>query len=151
MTQTLYVSLHSHDGGDFHVASGQLQAVMACYLIPYGLSQFVYGPLSDRIGRRPVLIIGMMIFLVGTLTIQLIPSFTALLAGSLIQGWAPGQGRHEPDRDARPLQWRRAQPCQQPGEHGGHLLPLLAPVLGGWLTELFNWRAGYWFLFGLVP
>ena len=26
--------------------------------------------------------------------------------------------------------------------------PLLAPVLGGWLTELFNWRAGYWFLFG---
>ena len=56
------------------MASGQLQAVMACYLIPYGLSQFVYGPLSDRIGRRPILLIGMMVFLVGTLTIQLIPA-----------------------------------------------------------------------------
>ncbi len=64
---------------------------MACYLIPYGLSQFVYGPLSDRIGRRPILLIGMMVFLVGTLTIQLLPSFMALLVGSFIQGWAPGR------------------------------------------------------------
>ena len=80
MTQTLYVPSIPMMAGDFHVASGQLQAVMACYLIPYGLSQFVYGPLSDRIGRRPVLLIGMMVFLVGTLTIQLIPHFAALLA-----------------------------------------------------------------------
>jgi len=86
MTQTLYVPSIPMMAGDFHVASGQLQAVMACYLIPYGLSQFVYGPLSDRIGRRPVLLIGMMVFLVGTLTIQLIPHFAALLAGSFIQG-----------------------------------------------------------------
>ena len=92
MTQTLYVPSIAMMAGDFNVASGQLQAVMACYLIPYGLSQFVYGPLSDRIGRRPVLLIGMMVFLVGTLTIQLIPSFTALLIGSLIQGLGTGAG-----------------------------------------------------------
>lgn len=41
-----------------------------------------------------------------------------------------GRGRHEPDRDARPLQWRRAQPCQQPGEHGGHLLPSAGTCAG---------------------
>jgi len=92
MTQTLYVPSIPMMAGDFHVAFGQLQAVMACYLIPYGLSQFVYGPLSDRIGRRPVLLIGMMVFLVGTLTIQLIPHFAALLAGSFIQGLGTGAG-----------------------------------------------------------
>ncbi|MFQ2891719.1 hypothetical protein ACK3Y9_19210, partial [Aeromonas caviae] len=47
MTQTLYVPSIPMMAGDFHVASGQLQAVMACYLIPYGLSQFVYGSSRD--------------------------------------------------------------------------------------------------------
>lgn len=92
MTQTLYVPSIPMMAGDFNVASGQLQAVMACYLIPYGLSQFVYGPLSDRIGRRPVLIVGMMVFLVGTLIIQVIPHFAALLVGSFIQGLGTGAG-----------------------------------------------------------
>jgi len=92
MTQTLYVPSIPMMAGEFNVVSGQLQAVMACYLIPYGLSQFVYGPLSDRIGRRPILIVGMMVFLVGTLTIQLIPTFTALLVGSFIQGLGTGAG-----------------------------------------------------------
>ena len=149
MTQTLYVPSIPMMAGDFHVASGQLQAVMACYLIPYGLSQFVYGPLSDRIGRRPVLLIGMMVFLVGTLTIQLIPHFAALLAGSFIQGLGTGAGGAMSRTVMRDrysgAELNRANSLVSMGVI---FSPLLAPVLGGWLTELFNWRAGYWFLFG---
>ncbi|MGL4250426.1 MAG: multidrug efflux MFS transporter EmrD [Aeromonas sp.] len=149
MTQTLYVPSIPMMAGEFNVVSGQLQAVMACYLIPYGLSQFVYGPLSDRIGRRPILIVGMMVFLVGTLTIQLIPTFTALLVGCFIQGLGTGAGG------------AMSRTVMRDRYHGAELnranslvsmgvifSPLFAPVLGGWLTELFSWRAGYWFLFG---
>ncbi|TNJ09457.1 multidrug transporter EmrD [Aeromonas veronii] len=149
MTQTLYVPSIPMMAGDFNVASGQLQAVMACYLIPYGLSQFVYGPLSDRIGRRPVLIIGMMVFLVGTLIIQVIPHFASLLVGSFVQGLGTGAGGAMSRTVMRDryngAELNRANSLVSMGVI---FSPLLAPVLGGWLTELFNWRAGYWFLFG---
>ena len=149
MTQTLYVPSIPMMAGDFNVASGQLQAVMACYLIPYGLSQFVYGPLSDRIGRRPVLIVGMMVFLVGTLIIQVIPHFATLLVGSFIQGLGTGAGGAMSRTVMRDryngAELNRANSLVSMGVI---FSPLLAPVLGGWLTELFNWRAGYWFLFG---
>jgi len=66
MTQTMYVPSIAAMAADFSVSPTLLQAVMACYLIPYGLSQFIYGPISDRIGRKPVILAGLAIFLVGT-------------------------------------------------------------------------------------
>lgn len=149
MTQTLYVPSIPVMAADLGVSSASLQAVMACYLIPYGLSQFVYGPVSDKWGRRPVLLVGMMVFLLGTLTIQLIPTATALLVGSFIQGLGTGAG----GAMSRTLMRDRYSGAELNRANslvsmGVIFSPLLAPVLGGWLTELFNWRAGYWFLFG---
>ncbi|MGB6188785.1 MAG: multidrug efflux MFS transporter EmrD [Aeromonas molluscorum] len=149
MTQTLYVPSIPVMAADLGVSSASLQAVMACYLIPYGLSQFIYGPLSDKWGRRPVLLIGMMVFLLGTLVIQLIPNASALLVGSFIQGLgtgAAGAMSRTVMRDRyQGAELNRANSLMSMGVI---FSPLLAPVLGGWLTEWLNWRAGYWFLFG---
>ncbi|MCS3457634.1 DHA1 family 2-module integral membrane pump EmrD-like MFS transporter [Aeromonas sp. BIGb0405] len=149
MTQTLYVPSIPVMAADLGVSSASLQAVMACYLIPYGLSQFIYGPLSDKWGRRPVLLTGMMVFLLGTLVIQLIPSAGALLVGSFIQGLgtgAAGAMSRTVMRDRYSgAELNRANSLVSMGVI---FSPLLAPVLGGWLTEWLNWRAGYWFLFG---
>ncbi|WP_031842060.1 MFS transporter, partial [Vibrio parahaemolyticus] len=67
MTQTMYVPSIGHMAGEFLVSASSLQAVMACYLIPYGLSQFAYGTLSDRLGRKPIIIVGLLIYILGTL------------------------------------------------------------------------------------
>ncbi|EVT78835.1 sugar (and other) transporter family protein, partial [Vibrio parahaemolyticus V14/01] len=62
----MYVPSIGHMAGEFLVSASSLQAVMACYLIPYGLSQFAYGTLSDRLGRKPIIIVGLLIYILGT-------------------------------------------------------------------------------------
>ena len=65
MTNTIYVPALSDMAQAMHVQPGMMQTVIACYLFPYGLLQFVYGPLSDYFGRKPMILIGTMIFTIG--------------------------------------------------------------------------------------
>ncbi|MFW8633110.1 multidrug efflux MFS transporter EmrD [Vibrio natriegens] len=153
MTQTMYVPSIGHMASEFLVSASSLQAVMACYLIPYGLSQFVYGPLSDRLGRKPIIIAGLLIYIVGTLVALFTHQFEWFLVGSFIQGLGIGCG----GAMARIL----TRDCFEGAElHRANSLismcilfsPLMAPLLGGYLTEAFSWRSSYLFLalFGIA-
>jgi len=62
------------------------QYVVTTYLIGFGLAQLVYGPLSDRFGRRIPLLIGIVVYVISAFGIALIPSFAGLLALRFIQG-----------------------------------------------------------------
>ena len=64
----------------------QRQLVITAYILGFGGAQLVYGPLSDRFGRRPVLMVGLSIYMVATIAGAFSPTFTALLAFRLIQG-----------------------------------------------------------------
>lgn len=71
----------------------QAQAVIGVYLLGVGASQLVYGPLSDRYGRRPVLIGGLIVFAVAGMLSSLTDSFATLLAARLLQGIGAGAPR----------------------------------------------------------
>lgn len=150
MTQTMYVPSIPAMSTFFAVESSYLQAVMAAYLIPYGLSQFIYGPLSDRIGRRPVILMGMTIFLVGTVAALLAPTFELFLLASFIQGVGTGCGGamcRTVTRDCYDgVELHRANSLVSMGVI---FSPLIAPVLGGYLSAAFGWHASYIFLLGL--
>ncbi|MBT2918860.1 multidrug efflux MFS transporter EmrD [Vibrio anguillarum] len=147
MTQTMYVPSIGHMAGEFLVSPASLQAVMACYLIPYGLSQFVYGPLSDRLGRKPIIIAGLLIYIAGSLLALFAHQYDWFLVDSFIQGLGIGCG----GAMSRTL----TRDCFSGAElHKANSLismcvifsPLIAPVLGGYLTESFGWRSSYLFL-----
>ena len=153
MTQTMYVPSIGQMASEFLVTPASLQAVMACYLIPFGLSQFAYGPLSDRLGRKPIIIAGLAIYILGTLVALFSNSFELFLLGSFIQGLGIGSG----GAMSRTL----SRDCYSGAElHRVNSLismciifsPLMAPVLGGMFTELFGWRSCYLFLalFGIA-
>ena len=147
MAQTMYVPSMTAMAADFAVQPGYLQAVMAAYLIPYGLSQFVYGPWSDRVGRRPVILVGMSIFLVGTLAALLAPSFELFLVASFIQGMGTGCAgamSRTVTRDC--YEGAALHRANSLVSMGVIFSPLLAPVIGGYLSTMFNWQASYLFL-----
>ena len=62
------------------------QYVVSAYLIGFGSAQLIYGPLSDRFGRRMPLLVGITIYVISAFGIALIPSFAGLLALRFIQG-----------------------------------------------------------------
>ncbi len=79
---------------DFHLADpNHAQAVIAVYLVGMGVSQLFYGPLSDRFGRRPVLIGGLLLFSVAGLLSAMSAGFEMLLVARFIQGMGAGAPR----------------------------------------------------------
>jgi DHA1 family bicyclomycin/chloramphenicol resistance-like MFS transporter len=74
-------------GAAFHVdAANRPQMVLSTFLIGFGVGQFAMGPLSDRFGRRPVLLGGMTVYAVASLLAIAAPSFETLLLARALQG-----------------------------------------------------------------
>lgn len=144
MTQTMYVPSMGHMASEFLVTPAALQAVMACYLIPYGLSQFVYGPLSDRLGRKPIIVFGLFIYIAGTILALFADQYEWFLAGSFIQGLGIGCGGAMSRTLTRDV-FSGAELHKVNSLISMCVIfsPLLAPVLGGYLTEAFGWRSSY--------
>ena len=71
----------------FHiVTANRPQAVLSMFLIGFGVGQFIMGPLSDRFGRRPVLLGGMTVYFVASVLAISAPSFDTLLLARALQG-----------------------------------------------------------------
>ena len=147
MAQTLYVPTIAQIARDFAVTPGAVQRVMAAYLMMYGLSQLVYGPVSDRVGRRPVIFTGMLIFLLGAAGALLAPSLNALVVAGAVQGMGTGVAGVMARTMPRDLYAGHALRQANSLLNMGILVsPLLAPIIGGTLAGWFGWRACFAFL-----
>ncbi|MBS9423307.1 multidrug efflux MFS transporter EmrD [Photorhabdus caribbeanensis] len=147
MTQTIYVPVIADIAKDFNVPIGSVQRVMAAYLFSYGLSQLFYGPLSDQIGRRPVILTGMIIFLFATVCALLSPNLDVLVVASALQGLGTGVAGVMSRTMPRDLYTGTALRYANSLLNMGILVsPLLAPMIGGVVAHFFGWRSCYLFL-----
>jgi DHA1 family bicyclomycin/chloramphenicol resistance-like MFS transporter len=71
----------------------QRQLVISIYMLGFGTTQLIYGPLADRYGRRPVLIVSLILYIVWAIACGLAASFTLLLVSRLAQGAAAASTR----------------------------------------------------------
>lgn len=147
MTNTIYVPALAQMAHDFDVAPGRMQAVIACYLFPYGLLQFAYGPLSDRLGRRPLILTGVMLFILGSALAIMATHFETLLLASFIQGAGIAVAGVMVRTVMRDLySGKRLHSANSIMAMVLIIFPLLAPIIGGVLADFFNWRAIFLFL-----
>ncbi|HFT4243897.1 TPA: multidrug efflux MFS transporter EmrD, partial [Klebsiella pneumoniae] len=137
MAQTIYIPAIADMAVALNVREGAVQSVMAAYLLTYGISQLFYGPLSDRVGRRPVILVGMSIFMLATLVAITTHSLPVLIAASAMQGMGTGVGgvmaRTLPRDLYEGAQLRHANSLLNMGIL---VSPLIAPLLGGILDTL---------------
>lgn len=138
----LYLASLPDMARDFGVGIEQTQLTLSVFLVGFAAAMPVYGPLSDRFGRRPVIVAGVVIYLLASLACLLAPSMPVLVLGRFIQGLGacvgPVVGRavvrdvYPRDQAARVMSYMASAMA---------LAPFAAPILGGWLHSLFGWRS----------
>ena len=125
----------------FEAPMAQAQLTLTALLLAFGLSQLVWGPLSDRFGRRPILLIGLSAYVLASVASTLAPSMALLIVWRTVQGAAMGAGvmcARAIVRDLyTPLQGARVM---SKGLSGLGVIACLSSPLGGLLSEWFNWR-----------
>jgi DHA1 family bicyclomycin/chloramphenicol resistance-like MFS transporter len=127
-----------------------VQLVVSLYLAGIAAGQLVYGPVSDRFGRRPVLLAGLAAFLVGTALCAAAWSLPALIAGRVVQALGACAGvvlsramiRDVYEREAAARGLALVMMAMT-------LAPAISPALGAYLAEWFGWRAVFAALGGL--
>ena len=85
----------------FAVAAATAQLVLSLSLFAIAVATLGYGPLADRYGRRPVMIVGIVLFLIGSVVCAVAPSIEVLILGRILQaagGAAPAVGGGGPVR-----------------------------------------------------
>jgi MFS transporter, DHA1 family, multidrug resistance protein len=128
----------------FGVDYGTIQLTLTLYLFGIAISQLFLGPLSDRFGRRPVLLTGIALFLAGSLGAALAQSIGMLLAARVVQAIGGCAGLVLGRAIVRDTHGR-----EESASMIGYITmamvvaPMLAPLIGGYLDHWFGWRSTF--------
>ena len=125
----------------FGAGMGQAQLTLTALLLAFGLSQLVWGPLSDRFGRRPILLWGMGAYTLASVACALAPDMAWLIAGRTVQGIAMGAGVMAARAVVRDLfQPLQGATVMSQGLTGLGIIACTCAPLGGMLTDTLGWR-----------
>ena len=125
----------------FDAGYATVQLTLTLYMIGFAAAQLVYGPLSDRFGRRPVLLSGLAVYVAGSAACLVAPSIETLIAARIVQSVGGCAGMVIVRAIIRDL-YDRDQSASQIAyvTMAAVLMTMIGPVIGGYLDDLFGWR-----------
>jgi DHA1 family bicyclomycin/chloramphenicol resistance-like MFS transporter len=126
-----------------------IQQTLSLFLFCFAFMMLFYGTMSDSFGRRPVILVSLVIYTAASIVAALAPSFGVLLACRILQGLSAGAGMVVSRAIVQDrFEGAEAQKIMSHVMMVFGLAPALAPILGGWLQVSFGWRSIFWFLTG---
>ncbi|MDE0797093.1 MAG: MFS transporter, partial [Alphaproteobacteria bacterium] len=130
----------------FGVSTSNANLVFSVYVFAFGFMQLVYGPIADRFGRRPVLLVAIGLYCVATLMAAVAPTFETLLIARALQGAsasaAPALARAV-IRDLYGVEGSRRVMSYVMSAFG--IMAITAPAIGGVLVAWQGWQASFYF------
>lgn len=147
MSIDLYLPSLPTIASSFEASAGGAARTVSAFFLGLAIGQFVYGPMSDKYGRRPPLMFGAVVYIAASLFCAVAPTIDALIAGRFVQALGACAGmvipraivrdRYDHNETARIFSLLTLVMG---------VAPILAPLLGGWLLTVTSWRA----LFGVL-
>ncbi|WP_114966712.1 multidrug effflux MFS transporter [Alkalilacustris brevis] len=146
MSMTMFLPSLPNMASWFQAEYWIVQLSVSLYLAVNGLLQIVVGPISDRYGRRPVILASLVLFVLATLgtlaapTIELFLFFRmcqSVVVAALVLSRAAVRDMHGPERAASMIGYVTM---------GMALVPMIAPMVGGALDAMFGWQASFVFM-----
>ncbi|MBL1242263.1 MAG: multidrug effflux MFS transporter [OCS116 cluster bacterium] len=129
------------------------QLTLTLYLVAFAVAQLIHGPLSDRFGRRPILLVGISIYIISSLACAFALNIEQLIIGRIFQaiGGCTGvvttraivRDLYERDKAASLLGYMTMVMA---------LAPLTSPTIGGFIDQYASWRGSFYFVsaFGII-
>jgi len=144
MSMDMYLPSLPDIGRALHASTAQVQLTISSYLFGFAVGQIVYGPISDRFGRRPVILAALAVYGVASVvcaTTQSIETLTAVRfvqalggAGSIVLARAVVRDLYTGVRAGRELSLMGSITA---------FAPIVAPAIGGVLQTAFGWRSSF--------
>ena len=136
--------------GDLESTASAAQLTLSACIVGLGVGQLITGPLSDRLGRRGPLLVGVAVFVAASVVCAVTTSMTVLIVVRLVQGAAGAAGivvGRAVVADLFAGKVAAAYFSTIAAING--LSPILAPVIGGQVLRVGTWRTVFWVLAGI--
>ena len=134
-----------------HTTDVLVQQTLAAYLIPFAFMMLWHGAISDALGRKRVILVGLVVFLLASILCAFATSIETLLLGRVIQGLSAGTGVIVSRAMVRDLY--DGADAHKLMAHVSILFaiaPAIAPIIGGWILQYFDWHGIFFFLSGFT-
>jgi MFS transporter, DHA1 family, multidrug resistance protein len=130
-------------GGRFGASAAQTQLLISTSMLAIGIGNLVVAPLSDRFGRRPVLISGLALFVLGSVAGLAAPTLDSLIAARIVQAFGGGASQAVVRAALTDRFGAGAASALAYTAMAILVVPMFAPTLGGFAVQQYGWRAPF--------
>ncbi len=144
LSTDIYLASMPHIGAALGASNASVQLTMSIYIVAFACAQVLHGPLSDKYGRRPVLLGGFVVYLLATAACVASTTIGMLIGARVAQALGVAAASILARAIVRDL-YAGARAGRQLAVMStiAGLTPICAPVLGGVLESFFDWRASF--------
>lgn len=141
LTTDMYLPSLPRVASDFGVTDADANITLIAFFVAFGVFTLVWGPLSDKYGRKPILVVGAILYFAGSLMCAFSGSIVAMSAARILQGVGGGAGMAVSSAIVRDVfSGRKQEGILAIIQSMIMIGPIIGPVIGSFLIDMGGWR-----------